>query len=96
MATYGLNVFNNNGNLGYSSADVTWNQVDLFYSSSGETISKTYSVLIGREIKVAQILIDAPALDEKSIVKVITSNYVTGNILITGGNTAAYILVLMR
>ena len=94
MSTYGLNVFNTNGSLGYSSDDITWNQVDLFYVGSYGSVTNTYSVLSNREARAIQILINAPALDRKSIAHTIS---IIGNtVTVSGGSEEAYIVVLMR
>ena len=43
--SYGLNVYRSSGALGFSSADVTWNQVDSFQVNGGASASNTYGVL---------------------------------------------------
>lgn len=92
--TYGLNVFNANGILGYSTDDVTWNQVDLFFVPANGSVTNTYPVLNGKEGRAIQVLINAPALDRKSIAHTISVDNTI--VTVSGGSEAAYILVLMR
>jgi hypothetical protein len=92
--SYGLNIFNTNGSLSYSSDDVTWNQVDVFYLAGNSTVYKDYPVLNGKECRFVQILINSPPLDSKAIVHLITLNGTT--VTAGGGSEDAYILVLMR
>jgi hypothetical protein len=92
--SYGLNVFNTNGSLGYSTDDVTWNQVDIFYVPPNGSVTNDYPVLSGKEGRAIQVLINAPALDRKSIAHTLTVNGTT--VTASGGSEAAYILVLMR
>jgi hypothetical protein len=96
MATHGLQVYNSSQTLIYSSADVTWNQVDFFLVNGNSTASNTYPVLIGKEILVQQILVDSPPVDRKAIAHTITTNNTNGTVSVGGGSERAYILVLMR
>lgn len=91
---FGLNVSKASGVLVYSSADVTWNQVDSFLVGGGQTVTKTYSVLVGREFLAAQMLVDPPPLNRKAIAHTITRS--NGQVTVSGGSERAYILVLMR
>jgi hypothetical protein len=92
--SYGLNVYNANGALGYSSADVTWNQVDFFRVEGGASSSRDYSVIAGREVLLFQILINPPPLDRRAIAHNLS---VSGQTVFAGGGSeASYVLVLMR
>jgi len=92
--SYGLEVYNANGTLSYSTADVTWNQVDFFYVAGGSSASNTYPVLDGREVMVFQIMVDPPPSDRRAIAHTLT---VTGtNVSVSGGSEASFVLVLMR
>lgn len=92
--SYGLGVFTAQRDLSYSSADVTWNQVDFFLAPRNGFVQNNYPVILGREVLVAQIMIDPPPIDRKAIAHTIT----VGGTLVTasGGSEDTFILVLMR
>lgn len=92
--SFGLEIFGASGTLAYSSSDVTWNQVDLFSIGRAETRSFTYPALEGREVLVAQLLVDPPPTDRRAIAHTITVNGST--VTASGGSENAYILVMMR
>ncbi|WP_396190159.1 hypothetical protein [Flavobacterium sp.] len=92
--SHGMEVYHSNGNLTYSSADVTWNQVDFFYVAAGGSQSFTYPALEGREVLLAQVFVQAPPSDRRAYAHTLTRS---GNtVTASGGSEAAYILVLMR
>lgn len=92
--SHGIEVYDASGNLTYSTADVTWNQVDFFFVSGGGTATKYYPVIDGREVLTAQILINAPPLDRRAVAHTIdVSGIIVG---VYGGSEDAYILVMMR
>lgn len=92
--SHGIEIYNANGTLSYSTADVTWNQVDFFFVAGGGSASNTYSVLADREVMVLQIMVDPPPSDRRAIAHTIT---VSGtNVSVSGGSEAAFVLVLMR
>lgn len=93
--SFGINLFNANGSLGYSSSDVTWNQVDFFSLGGGQgTVTASYQQLIGREVLVLQIFISPPPVDRKAIAYTIT---VSGAVVtMSGGSESVFIVVLMR
>lgn len=97
---YGLEVYNGFGNLSYSSTDVTWNQVDYFTVTalpSPQSVTKTYPVIIGKEVLVLQLLIDAPPTNRRALAHTITKETGnTGTVTVSGGSENALILVLMR
>lgn len=94
--SYGLQTFNSNGGLNYTTDDVTWNQVDLFYTAVGASVTKNYPVIVGKDAKAIQVLINAPSLNSRSVAKTLTVNTTTGDVTASGGTEAAYIMVLMR
>lgn len=90
----GLNVYNRSGGLLYSTADVTWNQVDFFLVSGYSSSSRNYPVLSGREVIATQCFVNPPPLDRKAIAHTIA---VSGtNVTVYGGSENVYIMVLMR
>ena len=91
---YGLNVYRSTGTLGFSTADVTWNQVDFFQVNGGSSASNTYSVLSGKEVLTVQMMIDPPSTSQKSIAHTVSQNGTTINV--SGGNQNTYVLVLMK
>jgi hypothetical protein len=108
---YGLEVYNQYGSVVYSSADVTWNQVDYFTRGpwvTGQLATvNTYPVIINKEVLVLQLLIDAPPTNRRAIAHTIhynntsTNNYgpaslSPGQVYVSGGSENALILVLMR
>jgi hypothetical protein len=104
---YGLEIYNSTGALTYSSNDVTWNQVDYFTVTalpSPQSVTKTYPIIIGKEVLILQLLIDAPPTNRRAIAHTIiynntaTSSWGTapGAVNIQGGSENALILVLMR
>lgn len=97
---YGLEVYNGFGNLSYSSTDVTWNQVDYFTVTalpSPQSVTKTYPVIIGKEVLILQLLIDAPPTNRRALAHTITKETGnTGTVTVSGGSENALILVLMR
>lgn len=92
--SFGLEVLKANGVLAYSSADVTWNQVDFFSVAGDGSEVNDYPVLAGREVMTVQIMIDPPPLTRKAIAHTVTTNGTT--VSVSGGSESAYILVLMR
>ena len=91
---YGLEVFKSNGTIVYSTADVTWNQVDFFTVAGGGSASYTYPVLSGREVLTAQLFVNSPPLDRRAIAHTITVSGAT--VSVSGGSEQTFILVLMR
>lgn len=92
--TFGLGVFKAGGALAFSSADVTWNQVDFLYVPGYGSVVQEYPVLAGREVLTVQMMIDPPPIDRKAIAHTIS---VSGNIVtVAGGSENTYVLVLMR
>ena len=92
--SYGLNVYRSSGALGFSSTDVTWNQVDSFQVNGGASASNTYGVLANRTVLTVQMMIDPPSTSAKSIAHTISQS---GNtISVSGGNQNTHILVLMQ
>lgn len=96
MATFGLRMYKSNGLIAYDSNSVTWNQVDQVYVTGGGSTTRTYPILIDKEILVVQMLIDAPPTTRKSIAHTITTNNTNGTISISGGSENANFWVLMR
>ena len=92
--SFGLNVYKATGALAYSSADVTWNQVDYFQVSANGSASNNYSAISGREVLTVQILIDAPPTNRKALAHTVSVSGTT--VSASGGSENAYILVLMR
>lgn len=92
--TFGLGVFKAAGSLAYSSADVTWNQVDMLYVPRGGDVWKNYPVLAGREVLCTQMMINPPPIDRKAMAHTVT---VSGtSVHVSGGSENTYVLVLMR
>lgn len=92
--SFGMSVFRADGNLTYSTDDVTWNQVDFFYAPAYQTTAYSYSVLSGRQTLVVQMFIDPPPNDRKAIAHSLSVSGTT--VSASGGSENAYILVLMR
>lgn len=92
--SFGLGVFRANGALCFSSADVTWNQVDFVLCPGGGSVTKNYPVLSGRETLAVQVMIDPPPLTRRAIAHTVTFNGT--NVSISGGSESAYIIILMR
>jgi hypothetical protein len=92
--SYGMNVYQQSGGLTYSTADVTWNQVDYLFVGGNSSASANYSVLSGREVLTVQIMIDAPPTDRRALAHTVSVNGTT--VSASGGSENAYILVLMR
>jgi len=92
--SYGLNLYKADGSLGFSSDDVTWNQVDFFYVAASGSASNTYSVLSGRTVLLVQMMIDPPSTTAKSIAHTLSQAGTTINV--SGGNQNTYVLVLMK
>jgi hypothetical protein len=94
--THGLNVYSSAGTLVYSSADVTWNQVDYFSVTSlvNDSVTKTYPILSGKDVLCLQILVDAPPASRRALAHTITVSGTT--VTVSGGSENAFILVLMR
>lgn len=94
--SYGLNLYKSDGVLGFSSNDVTWNQVAFFQVSGGGSASNNYPVLYGKEVLLVQMMINPPSTTAKSIAHTLSlaSNLTTVNV--SGGNQDVYVLVLMK
>lgn len=92
--SFGLNIYHSDGNLTFSTTDVTWNQVDFFRVNANSSASNTYSVVNNRTKLAVQMFINPPANDQKSIAHTLSWS---GNTLsVSGGNQDTYILVLYR
>lgn len=91
---HGMNIYNAESNLTYSTADVTWNQVDFFLVTAGSSITNSYPVLSGREVLTAQMFINAPPTDRRALAYTILVSDTT--VSVSGGSEDAYIMVLMR
>ena len=74
---YGLETYDQYGSVVYSSADVTWNQVDYFTVPAlpgTQFITYNYPVIKGKEVLVLQLLIDAPPTNRKAVAHRIVFN----------------------
>jgi len=91
---FGVNIMSGTGRLIYSTAVVTWNQVDFFYLPGGQTFSKFYQVLVGKEVLVTQLFVNPPPLDRAAVAYTISSS--NGTVTLSGGSEAVFVLVLMR
>jgi hypothetical protein len=89
-----MNVYNDVGNLAYSTSDVTWNQVDFFYVPPNGSASNSYPTLSGRESLLVQMFINPPPSDRKALAHSMSVSGTT--VSVSGGSEAAYILVLVR
>ena len=106
--THGLNIYNASLELIYSSADVTWNQVDYFEVAAqpGSSVVRYYEAIIEKEVLVLQVFVNGPPITGQLISHTITYNNKTyydyalglasGTVKVTGGSDSAFILVLMR
>lgn len=92
--SFGLNVMNAAGGLTYSSADVTWNQVDFFKVNAESSFSQSYAALAGREVLTVLMFIDPPPTNQKATAPTVTVSGTT--VSVSGGKVAVYVLVLMR
>lgn len=92
--SHGIEVYNASGSLIYSTADVTWNQVDFFLVPGGGSDTRTYPVLDGREVIVFQIMVNPPPSDRRAIAHLLTVSGTT--VTVTGGSESSFVLVLMR
>ena len=92
--SFGLGVFRANGALCFSSADVTWNQVDFVLCPGGGSVTKSYPVLSGREKLAVQVMIDPPPLTRRAVAHTVTISNTT--VTIQGGSESAYVIILMR
>lgn len=92
--TMGMNIMDGVGKLVFSSDDITWNQVDFFLVGAGESVSKTYPIISGREVLVTKVLIDPPPLNRRAVAPTTSVSGVTVNVY--GGTERAFIGVLMR
>ena len=92
--TFGLNLYAPNGGLAYSSADVTWNQVDFYSVDGSADVTRNFPVLAGREVLVSQVFVNPPPTDRKATAHTID---VSGTyVRVHGGSEKVYVLVLMR
>lgn len=92
--THGLEVRHTNGNLAFSTDDVTWNQADFFPVAGYGSESRDLPALAGRQVLTVQMFINPPPSDRKATAHAITVSGTT--VSVSGGSEAAYILVLMR
>ncbi|MBK5942702.1 hypothetical protein [Halorhodospira halophila] len=93
---FGLETRREGGVLAYSTQDVTWNQVALLTVPGGASQSITRPVLIGREVRVAQVFINPPPTDRKAVAHDVSVDSSSGQVDIGGGSEDELILVLMR
>lgn len=97
--THGLEVYSASSQLIFSSADVTWNQVDYFTVAAlpaPQSVTNTYPAIVSKEVLVLQLLTDAPPTNRRAVAHTITKNTTTGTVTVAGGSENALILVLMR
>lgn len=92
--SHGLEVFKNSGALTYSTDEVTWNQVGVLHCLANGSVTGTFPVLEGKELLTVQVPINPPSLSSRTYAHTITVSGTT--ISVSGGNTDAYILILMR
>ena len=90
----GLNIFKSTGALSFSTTEVTWNQVGIIQCPADGNISETFPVLAGKEVLTVQIPINPPSLTQRTYAHTVTVSGTT--VSVSGGNTAVYVLVLMR
>lgn len=90
----GLNLINENGAVGYSTDDVTWNQVDFIYQPSYGDQTIYLPAIVNREVMVSQFFINPPPSDRAAIAHNVTTT--NGYVHIWGGSVEAYLVVLMR
>jgi len=75
----GLEVYNENGDITYSTGDISWNMVDKFIVLANETITKKYNYLDGYTLLVQiQMINDPPFHDEAWAPKVLIEDTTTG------------------
>jgi len=70
--SYGLNVFKSNGNIGFSTADVTWQTLDQFTVNANATVSNTYSEASGMTIIAQRQLVNVPPNSQEDYVPNVT------------------------
>ena len=92
--SFGLNLINENGAVGYSTDDVTWNQVDFIYQGAYWDQTVSVPAIVGREVMVSQFFINPPPSDRAAIAH--NTSIGNGTIHIWGGSVEAYLVVLMR
>lgn len=96
LYTWGLEVYDDNENLVFSSLDTPWNQVDYFTVPANGSVSKNYPSIAGREYKVTQVMIDAPVDLESETIKHTINATASGYVTVSGGNVTAFCAVLVR
>lgn len=90
----GINVFRNDGQIAYSTDDVTWNQAGMLLVPANGSMATNCPAIAGREVLVVQIPIDPPFNNQPTIAHTIT---VAGiSVSVSGGNMLAYVIILMR
>ena len=63
--SYGLNLYNSDGSLGFSTADVTWMQIDQFTVAANASVSNSYPEVAGMTvITQVQMVKDPPESQE--------------------------------
>lgn len=90
----GLNIFKSTGALAYSTDEVTWNQAGVIYCPAGGNVSEIFDVIAGKETLTVQVPINPPSLTQRTYAHTVAISGTTVNV--SGGNTAVYVLVLMR
>ncbi|MBU3577597.1 hypothetical protein [Polynucleobacter sp. UK-Kesae-W10] len=92
--TFGILVKGPAGQTWMDSTLITWNMVEVFTVNAGDSITKTYDSLAGREFMAIQIPLEVPKVDSYTYEKTIV---VAGNqVSVYGGNQIAEIVVLCR
>jgi hypothetical protein len=90
----GLDIFNSDGDLTYSTSDVTWNQVDFFQVNGGSSVSNSYPFIDNKQVITAQFFIDGPPSTQAATAHTITVSGTT--VSVSGGSENVYIVVLAR
>jgi len=90
----GIEIYDEDGDIVYSTVDVTWNQVASFQVNGGASVSNSYPILSGKTVQTVQMFINPPPTTRKALAHTVT---VTGTtVAVSGGNEDILVLVLMR
>ena len=98
--SYGFELFRSDGTLGFSSDNVTWNQIDAFIALAGVTVTKTYTTAVGlSEIITLQFMLytlDPDTAAETHTVSISGTTVTATPVGTQGAYSDTYVVVLGR
>ena len=92
--TYGIELTDSDGDIEYSTVDVAWNPAGAFTVDPGQDVTRTFPLMLNKEVVVTQAFIDGAPMNDTTIAADIT---VSGaDVIVEGGNRRELIQAFFR